>query len=423
LVVSGKAASLVQILAKGRGFPAVKFHAVALSLNRMPYTGDSKMRFEYRFLHEAVIRRPRRQRAVRLLYEARASVWLPSVSASEARPAFRISDRQADGRETVTEILQFQDKIWWPMALPQAPDRAVTINRLRAVLFDPNANLHLLGLFPDEECRYANIALENDREIAELLLNTRENVLEAANRKLFENILLCEGIAYTRGGAPILVEDEHRETHFIDPGASRAVELSDDGLFYLSQSLAREENQSIFRAGNMLSARQAAVRSDQLGGPRIEIFQAASDTCGIIDHRVDSCFRSVCREFQAVTENPERLSELTPAMKSELRNRQASVCASSATLHREGDNGLTRVRAVDLKNFVRFVEYAQFDFGRPQLVEQARQTVAAAVAAGHDLREKLAEIDEDFIWSLPDPRYFAPRRPGDNGGGPPADPA
>lgn len=379
------------------------------------------MRFEYRFLHEAVVRRPRRRRPVRLLYEARASVWLPSVSASEARPAFRISDPQADGRESVTEILQFRGKIWWPMALPQAPDRAVTINRLRAVLLDPNANLHLLGLFPDEECSYANIALENDREIAELLLNTRENVLDAANRKLFGNILLCKGIAYTRGGAPILVEDG--KTHFIDPGASRAVDLSDDGLFYLSQRLARDENQSIFRAGNMLSARQAAARSDQLGGLRIEIFQAAFDTRGIIDHRVDSCFRAVCREYRAVTDNPERLSKLATEVKSEFQNLAASVRANSATAHPEGDNGLTRVRAVDLKNFVQFVRYARFDFDRPQLVEQARQTVAAAIAAGYDLREKLAEIDEDAIWSLPDQEYSAPRRPGDNGGGPPADPA
>jgi hypothetical protein len=121
-------------------------------------------------------------------------------------------------------------------------------------------------------------------------------------------------------------------------------------------------------------------------------------------------------------DHAERLTGSVTSMKYEFQILEASVSTSSAKSHRGGDNALTCARAADLDNFVRFAEDAQFDFGRPQLLEEARRAVAAAIAAGYDLSKKLKKIDEDAIWSLPDPKYSDPRRPGGNSDGPPHDP-
>jgi hypothetical protein len=383
---------------------------------------EFKMFFDYHYLYEAKILRPGRHVPEHLLYEGRDKVWVRSISASDAELAFRISARKTNGRETVTDILQFEKMVWWPIELPHAPGRVVTIDRLRAVLSDPNA--HFLGIFPSEECRFAHTALEEDREIRDILVNTRENVLHTAKRKLHQNILLCDGIAYSRGGAPLRIQDPTGGAQFINPGASRAVDLLQEGLFHLSEPLMREELQSIFRAGTMMPAHQITESADRTVRPHIELFDLAFETGGVIDHRVDACFRAVIRELRAgkaaFMAIAEKLTGTVTPIQDDFQILEASFSASSANSHRGGDNALTSVRAVDLKNFVELVEYTQFDFGCLELVKEARRTVTAAIAAGYDLSVKLEKVDEDFILGLLDPRNSPPRG---NRGPPPQDPA
>jgi hypothetical protein len=243
------------------------------------------------------------------------------IDAGEADPAFRISRPELDIwplvqprtprsnpwgfiRNAVTfEILYYEGCIWWPY---MSETWQVTSTHIDAE--------ECLRMIEKDKDFFDAPRLNGSYDVATKLPQIRKSIsddrdekLAQAQRKTYENILICDGKAYTRGGMPIYFRNYHGnkkvwETDIASVGPDRRGDPKSGGLYAPPGSYCHRHTETALCRGHFWLADDAqsaihAAHRRQTAFPTIDVLMPE-----LIENvgqriRLDSLFREVVRMF------------------------------------------------------------------------------------------------------------------------------
>jgi hypothetical protein len=338
------------------------------------------------FWYEAEIRRRHRSKSERRLFEAEAFVWIPEASRAQVRVVHRLPYEESN-----LEILSFANRLWWPLELPKFGLGHLTTADLSKLLHERSVDL--LGISPRDPPRFADRPLDQDLTIKEVIENRREAVLNAANRKIADNLLIVDGYSYVRGGPPVHILGA--AGRFINPGAGRFIDHGVDGLRYHSLLGADDVVVRALRRGRFRVAHRFANDQNTRPEPKIADFSVA-------EIRVDTCLRDLWHLL--ISRGGFVFDGRTLELDQDFRllKEQVDFLVDAAP---EGDPlTITYERLQALHRFVIFTERWKTDFGQPrlttELAEAADELAYFGDRNGVNRARHLDWIDDEAIAKL-----------------------
>jgi hypothetical protein len=302
---------------------------------------------------------------------------------------FRLPVRQVERRSMETayrfrdprlghiDILSFADKLWWPMYF-DGSQQAATLAELRSKLAD--GHFDLLGLNPILRCGRPTAKL-NVCGAGPLSQHEIEGALNRARQKLHENILICDGTAFARGGEPLYfprAAPGSPGAHFVNSGAGRAID-PDDNMRWQPGDFSDKLVQSRFRNGRFRPAREAGYFGTDDRSSPIEIMAGAPQSVDRFEIRIDACLRELRKlvDAPAWAINAMSLTRRGRVARREAFGRlEADIRTASTSEHQPNRFRATLVRADALQQFVCFVERSYWDLHRRDLAKECRNALA-----------------------------------------------
>jgi hypothetical protein len=374
----------------------------------------SSVRIAFLFEAEYLLRRGRKPKVE--LFEGESVLPVRTVGREGMEPAFEFRDF----RFGQVEILQRDDKLWWPMYF-EGSRQPATLAELEAKLAD--REFDLLGLGPSApRCRRASTRLDHWR-IRQVLRDTTDTVLSRALGKLELNVLICDGIAYARGGAPLYLPPGGAlptpwfwpGPSFVNSGADRSIDR-DECLRWQPGDFSEKVVQVRLRKRAFLSARAAVDSYVGSADPplSIGILTTARDNLDCCELHIDACLREIRNLLDSPAWAVAAMSLSSSGRNAERRSLGRlgdELRSATKSNHSSNRFATTLTRADAIESFVRFVDGHDWNFGRGDLVEECRQAIAALDRAECETRAQAsafsAEDDQALGWlSEPD------RRPG-----------
>lgn len=137
----------------------------------------------------------KRARTARLGYFVHGSA-LPIRCIERDDVAFGFQFRGTPPNVVDIGVLVFDNKLWWPVSFGGAP---VTLADLQVKLSDPESDF--LGIGPEAPFRRTL----DDSSINRINTEQADEVLNRASQKISDNVLVCGGLVYARGGEPVFI--------------------------------------------------------------------------------------------------------------------------------------------------------------------------------------------------------------------------
>jgi hypothetical protein len=320
-------------------------------------------------------------------FEREFALPVQEVGRDSVETAFRFRD----SRFGAVEILQWDDKLWWPMYF-DGSQQAATLAQLQAKLEDREYDL--LGLGTSAPFERATTRFDH-LPVREVLRNTTEAVLNRAFGKLQDNVLICAENAYARGGVPLYLPPVGPSStpwlpgpSFVNSGAGRSID-PDECLRWEPGDLQDEAVQARLRKRAFVSARRTG---DAFGGDlplRIEILPAARDDLDCSEVHIDACMRDLRKLVASPAWAVAAMSLSSGGRHAERRSLgrlQDELVSAAKSRDRPNRFATTLARADAIEAFVRFVDGHDLDFHRGDLVEDCRQALGAFDRAECDAR-------------------------------------
>lgn len=270
------------------------------------------------YLRTFVPRRCRNERTE--VFKATATGAVRSVTAEEARNAFRITFPERDARKfirrrfsfghpstylrsaAVLTLLRYDGTLWWPkrsgdgMTYPNGP---VCVARCLEEIEQGWTLWHLAPVSKENPADTGRA--EHARR---LIFDGHDAALAVAQRKIYENFLICGKQVYVRGGAPVYVKRRHWksawEVDVADSGFDRAIDPLQNGL---DDGCHRRRDEEAFRSdevwlADQRAAAEAAVNVVQLEIPLIEVLTPEPIADIRAQVRVDAFVRETLEMFR-----------------------------------------------------------------------------------------------------------------------------
>lgn len=257
------------------------------------------------------------------LFRGADVVGVRHIDAEEAEPAFRIRRPKLDIWPMVWprtprsnqwqmirsankfEILLNDGSLWWPLRDDSTYDKLNAPQMTAAECFHCIENDHHFFDSPSIDGCYD--VEKNVPAIRKLVRHNRGDKLAQAQRKTAENILICNGKAYARGGMPIFFRNHHGnkkvwEIDIASVGPDRRADPIASGLEDPPGAYADHRTEPALGAGEFWLANDAqsaisAAHPRQTAFPKIEVLMP-----NLIENvrqqiRLDSIFRETRRIF------------------------------------------------------------------------------------------------------------------------------
>ncbi len=338
------------------------------------------------FYFQAKYRR-RSQREPRVeFFRAEGTLPIRQICSADVHVAYRIP--AIAGKLPKTEVLLFEDKLWWPMSFDDIPGHS-PLAQLQAKLLD--RDFDLLGIGPRAPFDLASMPFD-DPSIRRVWCDGTDEMLTRAYQKITENVMICDGAVYSVGGGPIYVPASESNASkswsalapcFVNPGKDRAIDLFRGGLRRQPGGFTTAEVQACLRNGAFLALKDAfRLPSDDrnlLG--ELEISTKAPDCLDPLELQVDACARELWMLLHSTAwAFVDFLLSRDPGGEPARRALQAialnlSEKAATVQPHQSRQGEITRERTAAIEEFVAFVERFGLNFHRPDLVIECRQTL------------------------------------------------
>jgi hypothetical protein len=299
--------------------------------------------------------------------------------------AFRFQAGHAGIRRT--EVLLFEKKLWWPMSFNGMPEEA-TLAQLQAKLLD--RDFDLLGIGPRQPFERASLPF-SDHSINRVLSDETDNVLTRALKKMSENLMICDDLAYAVGGEPVYIPESLSSAStswsalapcFVNPGKDRSVDPGSDGLRWQPGDFTAKAVQACFRNRAFVPVREKYELPCDTGNllSTLEIPTEVPKNIDPLEVQVDACFRelwslidSSAWAFTAfcLSRDPRR-----EALRRELEWLALEVNNKATTVRADSNRFETTLeRGAAVEAFVALVDRNGSNFRRPDLVRECRQTI------------------------------------------------
>jgi hypothetical protein len=338
------------------------------------------------FYFQAEYRRRSQRKSRTKFFRGESTLPVRQIDRGDVHVAYRFP--AGPGKVRKTEVLLFEEKLWWPMSFDKMPGHA-TLAQLQAKLLD--RDFDLLGLGPRPPFELASTPFD-DPSINRVWSDATDEALARAYQKIAENLMIYDGVAYAVGGQPVYVPASTSSASkpwsamapcFVNPGKDRAIDLFRAGLRWQPGGFTTHEVQACLRNGAFVAlkdARRLVCNTRNLLG-ELEISTKAPDSLDPLELQVDACVREIWRLVHStawafagffLSRDPDRepTKRVLWAIALDLSDKAATV-----QRHQSSQDEITLGRAAAIEEFVRFVDHSGLNFHRPDLVIECRQII------------------------------------------------
>jgi hypothetical protein len=338
------------------------------------------------FYFQAKYRRRSQRKSRTKFFKGESTLPIRQKDRGDVHVAYRFPAGPGEARKT--EVLLFEEKLWWPMSFDGIPGHA-TLAQLQAKLLDHDFDL--LGIGPRPPFELASTPF-NDPSISRVWWDATDEALARAYQKITENVMICDGVVYALGGEPVYVPASASSASkswsalapcFVNPGKDRAIDPCRGGLRWQPGGFTTDEVQACLRNGAFFAlrhARRLPCDTRNLLG-ELEISTKALDSLDPLELQVDACVREIWRLVHStawafagffLSRDPDRepTKRVLQAIALDLFDKAASVKP-----HQSSQDEITLGRAAAIEEFVAFVDRSGLNFHRPDLMIECRQMI------------------------------------------------
>jgi hypothetical protein len=333
---------------------------------------------------------------------------IPRIERRDVDVGFRL--RASSSTAEKVDVLLFDNKLWWPVSFDEHP---VNLEQLEVKLLD--VMLDLLGIGPQAPFR----PVLDDPAINRIHTEQADKVLSRAHQKISENLMVCDGLVYARGGEPVFVPATPSSaltpwselvSCFVDPGTNRAADLCANGLRWQPGGCATRAVQACLRNGAFLTIGETRTATSDTGksAAAIEIATKAPNNNDALELQIDACFRELWSLKNSVAWASAAFSfakdPLRRSMARELKQMADEIVDRPISDDGSNDWETTVERADLIGYFVAFVDNTGMDFHRADFLHECRQTIERFERSGYRARANpsrfLTRQENDALVSL-----------------------